>query len=670
MRLGRSLFAIGSVVALLAAGCHDHNSKTNTFVGDANSVSNPDPPRNLALITGRVVDNATRQGIGFATVAARFTATDIPTTQTLSQSGNTGFDQTGGFTIAFDPRLASPSITPPRGERRATTTFVTTTTFVVVAITSPGYATRQVCVPVSINIASATTQIFDAGLIEMNKAITFQVLATLDGTPLPNVNVFAVPTQVPCLDNPADISDKEGLGGQIPFEVELVATTDANGIALFQGIDPLRNYEFLVPAQDFAGNQLFNSTTGENEPFNNNTGRPADLGQIPQPLVIAMTSFKNTPAAIQVLKTDLASSTTLVGEKIIFNSGPIVTTGTGNNVFNDNVVGNEEGGGQVAYDGFLDGPTNTDNALVAAGQTIRVVFNEPVDVLASAPAFHFFDDLSSPPTTSAGITRADQFPGPEKSVGVTTTKFANGTLWLFTPSAPLKKNETFVLQIFVRAAGNPQSTLNSIEPNGIVTTSGALLLPFYVPGPALSTGSITLDNYNGTTTGTGLKSQVYLQFPTFVVGSYKILSATDQLQPNALQFDSASQVIDFQSSVDNFHLDTDSTALDPNITQGSKNDTDNVVSDVNSPLVDRLEMVFSDGTAVVGGGPTNSPFASPVNGIRFRVPLLTETGVAGPARSLQMNDNSPTNTSQVTFEIFAMDLLGNTVSGAFTLPVQ
>lgn len=648
-----SLLTVGVLAVLLVAGCGDHNKAQNFGAsGNPAAVTNPDAPRNEVIVTGRVIDNMSRAGIPNGTVAFRLTETDIRTTGTLGNSGNTGFDQSGGFTIVMNRQDV-----PDKSTRNNTFT---------IAVSAPGYVTRKLCVTVPGLANDQTPDIADMGLIEMSKSISFQVLATLDGKALGNVTLFAIDRSEPFTCSAGNsFNNNPGNGQESGFDgVELTAVTDGTtGIATFT-VDPLRTYDFILPAQALNGSAVFNSFTRDVE--------VTHPGEVTQPVVIAQISETLPVSTITLQQMNLVHDNTIVGtgsDDIKMFSGPLVNVGPPGNIFSNGNLAKQPQD-LTAGSGSPVGAPKTPFFLNST--SVQLVFSVPVDIVTGtqAPGFHFFDDLTTPSTTNAGIASAPgattsnglDFPGAERTIFGTTTKLANGTVWVITPASTLKQNETFVLQVFAHNAGNPGSNLavstDISSSTEIVTGRGAFLIPFHVPGPALTAATqITADNYNGTTAqapGANTKAQVYLEFPTFVQGTYKLLkqidaSTTPPFPSVETDFPSDQPVNDLDSFA------TDSTVLRTGV------DTES----------GRGAMIFTDGAA--GAGALASPSSSthlpgrPGNSIRYIVPLTTGAGASGPA--LLANDNA-TNVSTVTLEIFAQDLLGNTVSGNITVQVN
>jgi hypothetical protein len=631
-----------SLAVLLAAGCGSHNKADNFGSASTN------PPSNVLLVTGRVVDNVTRAGLGGVTVSLRVTGTTAYSTSTLGHdSPQTALDDSGNFTLQLDRRWVP-------------TTGNSDTNQFILAFSAPGYAMRQMCVSFP-DDDPTHYEVFDEGLIEMNKSITFQVAVSLDGKALGNTTVFAVDTTMGCNTSIPNASTGSGLGISqvVAFDGnEITAVTDGTtGIATFQGLDPLVNYVFILPAQNLNAGQLFETETFVVNPH-------TDAGGVKQPLIIqassAVVPINNVSAAnTNFYNTGLQLGNELeYGHAVIANpTTPSVGTGYNNGSFFSTLanVGNKTFGGGI-IDLHNSFPA-ANSALTAA--SVQVVFNVPVDIIlgpgnANGSGFHWTNDLALPTTINAGTT-FNAFPGGDQVIGFTAASNAAKTLWTFTPNTTLTPNQTFILQVYAHQAGVPTSTQFN---NG---AQGALLFPFYVPGVAAGTTlSVTCDNYNGTsgqsvtTPGT---SPAWMQFPTWVAGSYKVLNVvtdstitgTGSLRTANITYSGGptSPIIEFRDTMNTGNGNVGGNAF-----------------------------VFCDGSVTTGTTGATTAQACVFNGVRYRVPIqlpgsiTNVSGFVSGGQGLEDDLTSGGHTTSVTLDVFAEDVQGNTLSGIVTLPVQ
>ncbi len=141
---------------------------------------------------------------------------------------------------------------------------------------------------------------------------------------------------------------------------------------------------------------------------------------------------------------------------------------------------------------------------VKSAEPMVLVFNYPVSIVAGDFGLSYVRNLAL--STDAQFNK-------EIMVGVTAALSGGGTILTLTPSEPLFPNETY------DALGTATAVIN-----GKVQYFTNFGYSWYVIGGGLASGSITADNYNGTT-GQALNDKiVYIEFPEYVDGNVLVKS--------------------------------------------------------------------------------------------------------------------------------------------------
>ena len=195
-------------------------------------------------------------------------------------------------------------------------------------------------------------------------------------------------------------------------------------------------------------------------------------------------------------------------------------------------------------------------------------------------------------------------------INATATALAgsDSTIFNFVPLTPLPSNEVVTLNFIARSLVDPESSSN-------------LSLDIYVP---LHLGTIPfgIDNYNGSRDGSGGNTPVFLRFNEAVEGFFKVLAFTED--------------------------GTTTTFEDPFEFSLNANDHEIVNNQNAAP------------------NPTGFiPVAGAVAGKQYRARLLT------PQFNLVfLNDDRPGVVNTVTIELSVRNIVGVTLDGIFTVPVE
>jgi hypothetical protein len=195
-------------------------------------------------------------------------------------------------------------------------------------------------------------------------------------------------------------------------------------------------------------------------------------------------------------------------------------------------------------------------------------------------------------------------------ISATATALAgsDSTIFNFVPLTPLPTNESVNLNFIARSLVDPTSSRN-MDIDDIYVALHLGTIPF------------AIDNYNGSRDGSGGSRNVYLRFNEYVEGFYKVLE---------------------------FHPDTTSvTFQDPfewSLNSGGH------------------EIINNQDAAPLTG--TNSSSGA-VAGKQYRVHLLTPNG-----NFFSLNDDTGIAINTVTIEISVRNIVGTTLDGVFTVPVE
>lgn len=252
-------------------------------------------------------------------------------------------------------------------------------------------------------------------------------------------------------------------------------------------------------------------------------------------------------------------------------------------------------------------------ANLAVDGSVRLVFDRPVvpiadEITGLQAVFRWFENLVDPDDIG---TNFPSNPGFEDigSITGTVTTLHGGLIFVVTPSNLLPENEFFGLDLFVAHRGEIPGR-----------EARAFTEEFYRPVLGGLAADITLDNYNGTTDGSGSARQVFIELPEVVRFEYKVFRIVD-----------GENMTDF---------------LDPVLNTNARS-TDNF-------LVNTSDLGVS--AQCTGSGP----------GTFFLVPL--RDGFGSP---VVLNDDSPARQLTVSLVFYAEDWEGNIVEGVlFDVPVQ
>jgi hypothetical protein len=353
---------------------------------------------------------------------------------------------------------------------------ISTGTYVVVTFERSGYGSMGVQVGVFPNVpagAIQSKQFIDVGTIAMRPGKAATTLVTMQGSPLANASVMAIPESIAYAQN----STSECT------DLNITAVTNASGVATFNNLDPLQWYYIFVPMQDLDGDNMPDNFSNSTELEINDTGSAVAVDVMPyQP---------NTGP--EVTGGNLSS----------FNGSFGMYTGT---VADDQgrlyyQPGNADLNQRAGY--IPDEYVSFSQAVTTANGSVQLVFWNPVTV--SNANFLYRNNL---------VSFNDPDWNKDLRIDATVTMLAgsNNMIFNFTPLTPLPANEVVSLTFVARSIVNPAASDN-------------FSIDFYVP-LGLSTIPVALDNYNGSRDGSGGSSIVYLRFSEAVEGFYKVLSYT------------------------------------------------------------------------------------------------------------------------------------------------
>jgi hypothetical protein len=331
-----------------------------------------------------------------------------------------------------------------------------TGTYVTITMERSGHGSigRQIFVSPDSDVFEGSLQnrhLIDLGTEHMFPGVTASALVARDGVPLAGAVVVAVIEGLEFFEDGSGCTD-----------LNIVATTNASGVATLPNVDPTRYYSVWVPAQDLDGNgtlDIYSDSTWMNV---SNAGN----------FVALATETYDPSAGVDWRGTNLASFS---GS---FNTFTVVG-GSGN-------FGTE----------FV----SFSRAVLTANGSVQVVFHTPVEVTAAN--FLYRNNL-------VNIADPDFFM--DLRIDATTAALAssNSTIFNFTPLSPLPTNEVVSLTFLATSLVDSDSANN-------------ISIDFYVP--VLGTPTFGIDNYNGSVDASGGSTAVYLRFSEYVEGFYKVLS--------------------------------------------------------------------------------------------------------------------------------------------------
>lgn len=277
-----------AVFLLTGAGCG----------GDDHTVVTENAEPN-AIVSGRVIDSATRKPVAGAEV------TLVSNGAKVSVTTNSSSDPDLAGTFVFN------GVVP--------TVY---NSGYVLTISAPGYALskRSVQVPVS---TGNTPEAVVLGVIELGKACDVTVIVTDNGTPVPGVVVSASSSYT------------------YYFDAWISAVTDANGMALLKGLDQELTYTFRTAPKYAANGTILYPATSQNSNYQpQNSARTVAISIVPAMRddvieiigsnFIAVASSTNYGSYQRVIKPDSII-------KIVFNY-PVELTGTISASYLNNLV--------------------------------------------------------------------------------------------------------------------------------------------------------------------------------------------------------------------------------------------------------------------------------------------------------------------------------------------
>ncbi len=307
--------------------------------------------------------------------------------------------------------------------------------------------------------------VYDYGNIPLYKGYNLDVYVNSNGTALSGIHVYTVVNDVIC----------GNIGNSWFYSPEITATTDATGHATLSGLSQCEYYEIVAPATDVNGDGIYDYQTG--------IAYSPDLPLAGSNMALSL----NMPPAqrydsIQVL----ASSA-------------------------DNYP-NLHYSANWLYDWYLGGNIY---AAVAPQGDIVYVFNYPVSF-----------DYASLDYYNVRVVNTDPNYAHRLNAPINATLSAGNTVLTIHPTSNLLVNNTYVLSgkvsaniggaLQTYALGSSPLTLWYVFDNTSTGVSSTL---------SSSGFTITADNFNGVV-NSGVTSAVYLKFPEFVRGTYKILAYT------------------------------------------------------------------------------------------------------------------------------------------------
>lgn len=528
----RSVFWAAPLLALaLAAGCKDTTDVTTASSSELDlELGLLDAKRIEVVLVGRVMaedvsefrDTGQLHGLSGAEVSLVITPSDVRAVLTNADgSGNVNHE--GTFEIS--------GIFPHESRVHK------------LRVSAPGYEGKDFLVFIPAEARESTGRnprhIIDLGRLIISQATNFKVFVTEEGAPKRGIRVISMDLGGGTGANTSFVSDRfrmdpsdfnalqeyvaatyilngatvptslSGLvsaitgSGLSPFGLdytttEYVATTDSTGIAEFSSLSVNREYVFTVVADDEDNDGLFD--------WRSETTTRVNPGFEPQPLAIELDdpgSPTRGPKTVGDTRLDVS-----FGSSFTVNTFSLADTTT----ITASTVQGEEG--------------QTISSYLSVG-SMTVVFEFPVVVVQGdpnaatpdrrAPRVTFLNNLVDHKTSGfQSVTRT--------VVPATATQSENGfgNVWTFSwDTTQVPALETAQLEFSARDPNT--SAVNSGD-------SGFFELPFTKPATTLSSTSVTLDNYNGTTASTtAAASEVFLEFPEPVRGFYQVIKITNQI---------------------------------------------------------------------------------------------------------------------------------------------
>lgn len=351
-------------------------------------------------------------------------------------------------------------------------------------IAATGFSTVQLLVGV-LQSSDNTPVTANLGAIFLGKTFDLKVVTTDRGNIVPGVSVFALPNGFPSECNPVFFSSN-------PFFTvsdisnEIRSTTDENGIATLAGLNQCGRYLIAAPPHDSNDDGIYDYGTATATIEGINSEKTISL--------VLVQSQRDDPISVVATSMDR-------NREVAFDARNLSDTGP-------------DPGSNLPVIGAGCVPSNCSPAsTVPSSNTtspIKLVFNYPVSTDGPI-AVSYIDDLVNPDADGNDVIDPD-FPK-IKSLAAPAALDSTGTILTITPPpGGFPKNETIrIKSITATVAGLSSSFTQDVY---ISDDTGTGLN---------ASSSITADNYNGSSASSSL-SQVYLEFPEYVTGTYQVIS--------------------------------------------------------------------------------------------------------------------------------------------------
>lgn len=355
-------------------------------------------------------------------------------------------------------------------------------------VSAAGFAVIQF----SVEVASSrdnTPVTENVGLVPLGKAFDLTVVATADGTAVSGVTVFAEPEGTSFDCSKSSFFFFEPIFASSDSEHEISAVTGADGKATLTGLNQCVNYMIVAAPHDGNGDGQYDHVTAAAF-FDGatNSARTVSLALAP--------AQRNDEITVVATSTDPNQSAG-------FGIRNITDTGAdpGTNSF-------------FGFFGSFDSTVST--------APIKIVFNYPVS-------------LSGGMTVSTNSLLVNPDASPAVPDDVTDATF--GDTVILTAPAALDSTGT-ILTINPPTGGFPKNEMITLNGSVTATIFGATSIfsdgildgNLYVADDTATglsaTTTLTADNYNGSTGTTVGSGTVYLEFPEYVTGTFRVISTT------------------------------------------------------------------------------------------------------------------------------------------------
>jgi len=321
----------------------------------------------------------------------------------------------------------------------------------------------------------------DTGTQMMRAGVSVMVQVTLDGAPLAGASVICSFGEFYFDGSYEYTYDFE----DYCTDLQILATTDAAGIATLNNVDPKQDYVAYVPMQDLDGDNIPDTTDGQ---------------------VGISVTYLGMVYAIGLERMEPYGTTLIRGHNLAWFEEYFDRIPTG--AIDGDAAIFPYGMSDLGYRWYYYGGTELvsfDKAVITPNHSVQLVFRNPVDVFQAQ--FTYYNNL----VALADPLFEEEIRIPATATAVSGSKF---TIYNFIPATLLPTNEYVTLRFIARSQVNPAMSDN-------------LSISFYVP-LGLPTITVAADNYNGSRDGTGVgPHRVWLRFPEAVEGFYKILSITE-----------------------------------------------------------------------------------------------------------------------------------------------